>query len=382
MAEIQEILSTAVQYRASDILLVPNQPPVLRVDGALAKLPGVEPGNPTEVKRWVYSLMDERLRAEFERTREADFAYSLAGVGRFRVNVFYQGQGVASALRFIPTEIPTAEQLGLSPAILNLGKLPRGLVLVTGPTGSGKTSTLAALVESINVNQNKHILTIEDPIEFLYANKGSIINQREVGTHTDSFSKALKYALRQNPDIILVGEMRDMETISLAMSAAETGHLCLSTLHTQDAATTINRVIDEFPTDQHAKVRAQLCGVLSAVVSQVLLPRKGGGRACSRELMLMNPAISTLIRENKINQIYGALEAGGGSGMISMDQSLANLVIRGIVDLEQAALKARDPQAIRKLINITSPGGAGAQRGPMGPTGPTGPVPAGAPRPS
>jgi len=369
MAEIRDILVAAVQYKASDVLLVPNQPPIVRVDGQLAQLPNVPAADAAECQRWIYSLMDARLRQEFERSREADFAYSLAGVGRFRVNVFCQGQGIASALRYVPVEIPTPEQIDMSAAILSLGKLPRGLVLVTGPTGSGKSSTLAALVESINLSSSKHILTIEDPIEFVYSNKRSIINQREVGTHTESFSKALKYALRQNPDIILVGEMRDIETISLAMAAAETGHLCLSTLHTQDAASTVNRIIDEFPTDQHAKVRSQLCGVLSAVVSQVLMPRRGGGRVCARELMLMSPAIATLIRENKISQIYGALESGGGSGMQSMDQSLAQLAIRGLVDLDTAMAKARDPQSIRKLINMTSP------RGPA-------PAPAAAPAPA
>jgi len=373
MAEITEILAASVQYRASDILLVPNQPPVIRVDGRLAQLPQMAAASPEECKRWLYTMMDEAMRQEFEKAREADFAYALPGVGRFRVNVFTQTLGVASALRFIPPGIPTAEQLDLSPAIMNLGRIPRGLVLVTGPTGSGKTSTLAALIDSINTTQNKHILTIEDPIEFLYTNKGSIINQREVGTHTDSFSKALKYALRQNPDIILVGEMRDLETMSLAMAAAETGHLCFSTLHTQDAATTINRIIDEFPSEQHTKVRSQLCGVLTGVVSQVLLPRKGGGRVCARELMLMSPAVATLIRENKINQIYGALESGAAMGMSSLDQSIAQLYIRGLVDLDQALIKARDPASVRRMISMTSPGGVAAAPKPGAP-------PVGAPR--
>lgn len=349
MVEISQILTAASQQKASDVLLVPNQPPTFRVSGALRKFPEAGVADAAECKRWVYSIMTPQQQKEFEQNREVDFAFSLKGTGRFRVNVFYQAYGVAAALRVISPTIPKPEQIGLSQSVVDLCRLPRGLVLVTGPTGSGKSSTLAALIEMINATQSKHILTIEDPIEFIYQNKKSIVNQREVGVHTASFGKALKYALRQNPDIILVGEMRDLETMSLALSAVETGHLCFSTLHTQDAASTVNRIIDEFPHEQQDKIRSILCMTLSAVISQVLLPGKNGSLVCAREMMVMNPAIASLIRENKVNQIYGVLETGSHSGMNSLDQALAQLVMSGQVDIEEAILKAHDPRTLRQL---------------------------------
>jgi twitching motility protein PilT len=353
MAEIGEILTAAVQQKASDVLLVPNQPPMARVSGVLRKLPNYPAADATECRRWIYSVMSPTQQKEFERERELDLAFGLRGVGRFRTNVFFQSYGVAAAFRYIPGLIPTPEQIGLNQVMLNLCALPRGLVLVTGPTGSGKSSTLAAMIERINVTQNKHILTIEDPIEFLYQSKNSIINQREVGAHTGSFSRALKYALRQNPDIILVGEMRDRETMALALSAAETGHLCFSTLHTKDAASTVNRIIEEFPSDQQNSLRVMLCSTLSAVISQVLVPRPSGGMAAAREIMIMNPGIANLILENKVSQILGAIETGHSLGMSSLDQDLARLVNSKQVSIESALSKAHDPQAVQRLAETS-----------------------------
>ncbi len=355
MAEITDILATAAKSRASDVLLAPNQPPSVRIDGTLKKLPGFPVADAVECRRWIFSAMTPIQQKDFERERELDFAFSLRGVGRFRVNVFLQAYGTAAAFRYIPTAIPTPEQIGLPQAVLNLCNLPRGLVLVTGPTGSGKTSTLAALIERINQTQSKHILTIEDPIEFLYQNKNSLVNQREIGAHTGSFSRALKYALRQNPDIILVGEMRDQETMALALAAAETGHLCFSTLHTQDAASTVNRIIDEFPHEQQHSLRTLLSTVLSAVVSQVLLPKPAGGLTCAREIMIMNSAVASLIRENKIAQIYGAIETGSASGMVSLDQDLARLTRAGLVNMQEALSKAHDPSGLKRLADMAAP---------------------------
>jgi twitching motility protein PilT len=308
-------------------------------------------------------MFDPKLQQEFETRRSLDFGLNLEGVCRFRVNVFVQSNGVAIVLRVVPPGIPTPEQLALTPSIVNLANLPRGLVLVTGATGSGKSSTIAAMLEHVNIHQSRHILTIEDPIEFVYQSKNSMVNQREIGEHADSFGQALRYALRQNPDIIMVGEMRDMETIQLAMGAAETGHLCLSTLHTQDAATTVGRIITEFPAEQQQKVCAQLCNVLSAVVSQVLLPRKGGGLVCAREVMIMNPAVSSLIREGKANQIYGAIESGASWGMVSLDQHLVQLVKTGQVEMKTALAKAHDPQSLQNRMEISGglPPAAGPQ---------------------
>ena len=363
MAELAEILQAAVQYRASDILIAPDQPPTVRIDGLLNRMAAPVIAS-EETKRWAYSIFTPEVQIEFETRRNVDFALALEGVARFRVNVFVQSNGIAIVLRVVSSTIPTPEQISLPASIVNLANLPRGLVLVTGATGSGKSSTLAAMIEQINIHQARHILTIEDPIEFVYQSKNSMVNQREVGKHADSFSQALKYALRQNPDVIMVGEMRDMETIQLAMAAAETGHLCLSTLHTQDAASTVSRIINEFPADAQAKVGAQLCNVLAAVVSQVLLPRRGGGRVCAREVMIMNPAISSLIREGKANQIYGALESGAGQGMISLDQHLVHLVKSGQVDIEVAVAKAHDPASLRDRVQIGRgvPPGVGLQR--------------------
>ena len=359
MAEIQEILKVCVQHGASDIILVPGEPPVARLSGSLRKLTSVPPADVAECKRWIYSLLNDTQKATFEAKRDLDCAFALPGVGRFRLNVFMQNNGPSAALRVITTKIPTPEEIKLSKPIQDLAHTPRGLVLVTGPTGSGKTTTLAAIIEMINATQAKHILTVEDPIEFSYQNKMSVVDQREVGIHTETFKTALKYSLRQNPDVILIGEMRDAETIGMALSAAETGHLCFSTLHTNDAPSTIDRIIDEFPHEMQNKIRAQLATVLVGVVSQVLVPKKGGqGRVCAREFMAMNTGIASQIREGKIHQLYGCIESGADQGMISMDQSLVQLLKEDLITIEDALKKAHDPDSLKKLYKLHGGGQA------------------------
>ncbi len=350
MPEMPEILSKAVAEKASDILIVPNEPPIIRIDGRIRKLAGHVALPPAESKRLIYSLLSQSQVAKFEKAGELDMPLHLPGVTRFRVNVFLQQKGVACALRPLASKIPTPKEIGLTPAIVQLADLPRGLVLMAGPTGSGKTTTLASLVEHINTTQKKHIITIEDPIEFVYENKESIIDQREVGTHTMSFAAALRSALRENPDIILVGEMRDLETIELAIRAAETGHLCLSTLHTKDAASTIDRIVNEFPADQQPKVKLSLSGVLCGVVSQALVPKIGGGRVCAREIMMMNSSIGSLIRDNKIHQIPGAIQAARDTGMVAMDQSLADLVITKQITREIAREFSSDLDTLGNIL--------------------------------
>ena len=362
MPEIQEILKVCVQHGASDVLLVPGEPPVARLSGGLRKLTSVPPADVNECRRWIYSLLNDTQRATFEAKHDLDCAFALPGVGRFRLNVFMQNNGISAALRVITTKIPTPAEIGLSQAMQEMANVPRGLVLVTGPTGSGKTTTLACIIEQINQTQAKHILTVEDPIEFSYSNKMSVVDQREVGVHTDTFKTALKYSLRQNPDVILIGEMRDAETIAMAMSAAETGHLCFSTLHTNDAPSTIDRIIDEFPHELQNKIRAQLATVLVGVISQVLIPKKGGtGRVCAREFMAMNSGIASQIREGKIHQLYGCIESGGDQGMISLDQALVQLLKQDLITIEDALKKAHDPDSLKKLYKMHGGGAASAE---------------------
>jgi twitching motility protein PilT len=343
MPDIVPILKQAVQQGASDVLLCPGEPPVFKTSGVIQRAAGAAPLSPEESKSVIYSLLTEEQRARFESSSELDCSFALAGASRFRANVFVDKGGVAAALRVVPDRIPTPQELGLPPAVTGLTGLPRGLVLVTGPTGSGKTTTLASLVESINQSASKHILTIEDPIEFVFAGKRSVVNQREVGTHTQSFAAALRESLRQNPDVIVIGELRDLETIALALTAAETGHLCFATLHTKDAPSTVDRIVDVFPAAQQPQVRVQLADVLAAVVCQALLPKTGGGRICAREIMTMTPAIASLIHEDKTAQMRDAIESGASRGMMSLDQHLAMLVRTRQVDIENALAAAREP---------------------------------------
>ncbi|MFI5362983.1 MAG: type IV pilus twitching motility protein PilT [Elusimicrobiota bacterium] len=357
--EIVEILKSAVQAGASDIHVVIGKPPLMRVSGEIVEIPSFSKVSAEESKRMIYSILYEEQRAKFEETWELDCSFAVSGLSRFRVNVLLQKNGVEAVMRVITAKIPTPEQLRLSKSITDLADLPRGLVLVTGPTGSGKSTTLSSIMELINTKYSDHILTIEDPIEFVYESKKAIFRQREVGQNTKSFTAALRSALRQDPDVIMVGEMRDLETISLAITAAETGHLCFGTLHTQDAASTIDRIVDVFPPHQQAQVRVQLAFVLQAVICQQLVPRKDGeGRIAAREIMLMQPAISNLIREGKNHMINQAIDTGAKFGMISMDKALAELVRTGLIRPEEALSRANNPDTFKQLAGITGRPGA------------------------
>jgi len=351
--ELVEILKTAVQTGASDIHMVIGKPPMMRLNGEIAEIPGFSKLTPDESKRLIYSILYEEQRAKFEEHWELDCSFAISGFARFRVNVLLQKNGVEAVMRVICSKIPTPEQLRLPQAVVNFSDLPRGLVLVTGPTGSGKSTTLASVMELINQKMTGHILTVEDPIEFVYESKKAIFRQREIGQNTKSFNAALKSALRQDPDVILVGEMRDLETISLAITAAETGHLCFGTLHTQDCPSTIDRIIDVFPPHQQAQIRVQLAVTLQGVVSQILLPRKDGeGRIAAREIMIMTPAISNLIREGKTHMIYGAIDTGAKFGMVPMDKSLADLCKQGLIDPAEALMRAHNVESFKQLAGI------------------------------
>jgi len=355
MPDIIDILKATVQMGASDLHMVVGKPPMVRLHGLIVPIPGAAPLKAEECRGMIYAILLEEQRAKFEEHWELDCSVEFPGVSRFRVNVFMQKNGVAAVLRTISSKIPTPQEIGLMPAMTNLIDLPRGLVLVAGPTGSGKTTTLACLIELINQKHQKHILTVEDPIEYAYQDKNSIILQREVGGQTKSFAEALKHSLRQDPDVILVGEMRDLETIQLAITAAETGHLCFGTLHTQDAPTSVDRIIDVFPPHQQQQIRVQVSTVLQAVICQSLLPRKDGqGRVCAREFMRMTTAIGSLIREGKTHQIYQAIEAGAKHGMISMDQYLAFLIKQNLVSVEEACSIAHDPGTVKQLAGMAT----------------------------
>lgn len=363
MLDLVHILRTCIQQAASDVMLVPNEPPIVRIHGSLEKL-AMPALSPQDARNLILSILTSDQKTRLEENHSLDFSFSSPGISRFRVNVFRQSHGLAAMLRVISGRIPSPQELGLTQAVVDMTNLPRGLVLVTGPAGSGKSTTLASLIEVINHNHHRHVLTIEDPIEFVYQNKHSIINQREVGNHAKSFAYALRDALRQNPDVILIGEMRDLETISLAITAAETGHLCFATLHTQDAPSTVDRIINAFPADQQNEIRTQLSLVLAGVVSQTLLPRKGGGLACAREIMTMTTASRSLLREAKTHQLYGEIEAGGKLGMVSMDQALASLFKQGTVELQEAVAKAHNQANLRNLIALAAESPSGKEQGP------------------
>ncbi len=346
--EFIDILQEAVLLNASDVHLLIGKPPMIRMRGEILPLKKFPVLTAEETKRLIYSILYDDQKQKFEEHLELDCSFAIKDLARFRVNVLKQRNGVECVLRVISSKIPTPDALRLPPAIIELINLPRGLILVTGPTGSGKSTTLACLIQLINEKFTDHILTIEDPIEFVYESANSIIRQREVGQSTHSFQNALRSALRQDPDVILVGEMRDLETISLAITAAETGHLCFGTLHTTDAAQTVDRIIDVFPTSQQQQVRVQLSTVLRAVVCQTLLPRKETDeRIAAREIMIVTPAISNLIREGKTHMIPNAIETGGKFGMISLDKALIDLVKSGLITNEDAVAKANNPDTVR-----------------------------------
>jgi len=351
MIDLITILKSAVSLGASDIHICVGKPPMMRLNGEIVPVGATMPVLTAEdTKSLVYSTLYDEQRAKFEANWELDCSFAITGLSRFRLNVLVARNGVEAVMRVIPSIIPTPEQLGLNATIVGLSALHKGLVLVTGPTGSGKSTTLAAVLDLINQKKRGHMLTIEDPIEFTYEAKSCVVRQREIGQHTKSFSNALRAALREDPNVILVGEMRDLETIQLTITAAETGHLTFATLHTQDAPSTVDRVIDVFPPHQQTQVRVQLASALQAVVSQILLPRKDGkGRVAAREIMIMTPAISNLIREGKTHMIYSAIETGARSGMISMDKALINLVKENLVAFDVALAKAHDQDTFKKL---------------------------------
>jgi twitching motility protein PilT len=352
--DLVSVLRSAVSQDCSDIHIVVGKPPMMRRHGGImpvdASLPVL---TAADTKSMIYSMLHEDQRARFETNWELDCSYEVPGLSRFRVNALVTLNGLEAVMRVIGARIPDPETLGLNKNMVDLAALPRGLVLVTGPTGCGKSTTLACLIDRANQTRSEHILTIEDPIEFVYEPKQCIVRQREVGQNTKSFANALRAALREDPDIILVGEMRDYETIGLAVTAAETGHLCFGTLHTQDAASTVARIIDVFPAHQQSQIRVQVAHSLRAVLAQILLPRKDGtGRVAVRELMIVTPAIANMIREGKPFMIYSAIETGSQFGMVSMDRSLADVIKRGLVDTEVALAKANNPDQVRTLAGL------------------------------
>ncbi|MEZ5189586.1 MAG: type IV pilus twitching motility protein PilT [Schumannella sp.] len=355
LSALEQVLFTG----ASDLHVTANSMPMLRVDGRLRPVPGAGMWNQDEVTAALRALMTEEQQESFDKNHELDFAYALPGGTRFRVNCYQQRGATGAAFRIISTAIRSLEELGVPDVVAQFATLPRGLVLVTGPTGSGKSTTLAALIDLVNRTRYDHIVTVEDPIEYVHGNKRSLINQREVGSDTHSFSAALKHVLRQDPDVILVGEMRDLETISVALTAAETGHLVFATLHTQDAAQTIDRVIDVYPSHQQDQIRTQLAATLQGVVSQTLVARASGtGRVVATEVLVTTPAIANLIREGKAFQITSVMQAGRAMGMHTMDQHLADLVNEGTITREAAYEKAHDPDSLDRLIRREDLGGA------------------------
>jgi len=352
---VPELLGKLLDAKGSDLHLTAGSPPVVRVHGDLERLEDYPALTPRALQGMVYAILPQKMRERFEQELELDMSYSLPGRARFRVNVFMQRDAVGAVFRVIPFEIMDIEELGLPPVVADLARFPRGFVVVTGPTGSGKSTTLASMVDVVNNERAGHIMTVEDPIEFLHKHKTCIVNQREIGADTHGFGQALKHVLRQDPDVILVGEMRDLETIGTAITAAETGHLVFATLHTQDAPQTIDRIIDVFPPHQQQQVRVQLATTLQGVVTQQLIPTADGqGRAAAVEVMVATPAIRNLIREGKVHQIYSAMQAGGRFGMQTMDMSLAAHVKAGRVTQQMAFERCHDPEELQRLIGSSA----------------------------
>lgn len=349
MLSIHEMLKRMSELNASDLHLTAGSAPLYRVDGKLTPT-NTERLSPEQIYKLAYSIMNETQKKIFEQKKEVDFSFGVQNLSRYRANVFFQRGCCTCAIRQIPYVIKPLEELGLPPIVSKLTERPNGLVLVTGPTGSGKSTTLAAMVDKINNEREGHILTIEDPIEFVHKHKKCIINQREVHQDTNSFAAALRVALRQDPDVVLIGEMRDLETIQAALSIAETGHLTLATLHTNSAAQTINRIIDVFPSDQKATVRAQLSMVLEGIISQSLLPRIGGGRVLTCEILIATMAVRALIRDDKVHQMQGIIEIGQKYGMQTMNSELQRLYQRRIISKKDALGRSPDPEQLAKII--------------------------------
>ena len=342
--DITELLAFSAKEGASDLHISAGLPPIIRIDGDVRRI-NLPPMEHRQVHSLIYEIMNDKQRRDFEEFLETDFSFDVPGIARFRVNVFNQNRGAAAVFRTIPSKVLTLEQLGMGDIFKKLSLMPRGLVLVTGPTGSGKSTTLAAMVDYVNENRYDHILTIEDPIEFVHQSKKCLINQREVHRDTLGFGEALRSALREDPDVVLVGELRDLETIRLALTAAETGHLVFGTLHTTSAAKTIDRVVDVFPGGEKPMIRSMLSESLQAVISQTLLKKIGGGRVAAHEIMIGTPAIRNLIREDKVAQMYSAIQTGGALGMQTLDQCLLNLVDKRLISPDVAREKAKMPDS-------------------------------------
>jgi twitching motility protein PilT len=351
--DFAEVITRMAEERASDVHLSPGFRPAIRLRGQIVPLDDYAPLTPQETRDTVYSLLNDDQRKRFESNKQLDLAYAVPGVARFRVNCFFQRGSISAAFRRIPHQIPRLDELGLPKVLEELTRKPRGLVLVTGPTGSGKSTSLAAMIDIINEERDEHILTIEDPIEFLHHHKRCIVNQREIGADADDFAVALKSALREDPDVILVGEMRDLETMSTALTAAETGHLVFATLHTQSTSQTVDRIIDIFPAEQQAQVRMQLSIGLQGIVTQQLLPTAdGAGRVVGCEVLIPTPAVRNLIREGKTHQIYSAIQTSGSIGMQTMDAHLAQLVRLGRVSRQLAEQRAAVPEELKRLLGV------------------------------
>ncbi len=364
MPNLHQLLKAIIEKGASDLHITTGTPPQLRIDGALVPLK-TPPLTPVETRQLCYSVLTDAQKHKFEEENELDLSFGVKGLSRFRANVFMQRGAVAGAFRTIPFKILTFQELGLPPVVKELTKRPRGLILVTGPTGSGKSTTLASIVDKVNTDRHEHIVTVEDPIEFLHPHKNCIVNQREVGADTQSFKKALKYILRQDPDVVLVGEMRDLETIEAAMVISETGHLTFATLHTNNAVQSINRILDVFPPYQQPQVRAQLSFVLQGILSQQLLPKASGqGRCLALEVMVPNAAIRNLIREDKVHQIYSQMQVGQSKyGMQTMNQALVALHTRKLITLDECLGRSSDVDELRNMLaSAAGEPGAGKMR--------------------
>ncbi len=348
---LSDLLKKMLELGGSDLHITTNSPPQIRVHGHMTPL-DLPPLNPAETKQLAYSVMTDAQKHRFEEDLELDFSFGLKGLARFRANVFNQRGATAAVFRVIPFEIKSFQQLNLPPIVSKLCDRPRGLILVTGPTGSGKSTTLAAMIDKINTERHEHIITIEDPIEFVHPHKSCLVNQREVHQDTKGFSHALRAALREDPDVVLIGEMRDLETVEAALRIAETGHLTFGTLHTNSASSTINRIIDVFPSHQQPQIRAQLSLVLEGIMCQSLLPKIGGGRCMAMEILVPNPAVRNLIREDKIHQIYSTMQSGQDKfGMQTFNQSLATLYFQKQITLETALMRSSMPEELQEMIN-------------------------------
>ncbi len=365
MANLHQLLKELVDKGGSDLHITTNTPPQIRLDGKLTPM-NLPPLTGVDTKQLCYSVLTDAQKHKFEEENELDLSFGVKGLSRFRGNIFVQRGAVAAVFRVIPYKILSFDELGLPPVVKELACKPRGLILVTGPTGSGKSTTLASIIDYINVNRHDHIVTIEDPIEYLHPHKGCLVNQREVGADTNSFKCALKYVLRQDPDVVLIGELRDLETIEAALTLAETGHLCFATLHTNSCAQTMNRIIDVFPPYQQTQVRTQLSFVLEGVLSQTLIPKaSGSGRALALEVMVPNPAIRNLIREDKIHQIYSQMQVGQDKfGMQTLNQCLFSLFTKRIISLEEALGRSTEPDELKQML---SAGGGGMLNQPRRP---------------